>query len=104
MASGRTESLSEQIRGVTDDEVAHFREQGWVKLDALMSPQLAGELLDHVKQVTGLDYDELPQGHPDAEAVQERLRKDAPDMFEMLRFKDDWVYDVMASPRLGEVV
>jgi ectoine hydroxylase-related dioxygenase (phytanoyl-CoA dioxygenase family) len=104
MASGTTGSISEQIRGVTGEEVAHFREQGWVKLDALMSPELAGELLDHVKQLTGLDYDELPPGHPDAGAVQERLRRDAPGMFEMLRFKDDWVYDVMAAPELGEVV
>lgn len=104
MATETLEEIEDQIRGVTDDEVAHYREQGWVKLDSLVSPRLAGELLNHVKQLSGIDYDELPPDHPEAEAVQARIREAGSAIFEMLRFEDDWVYDIMASPKLGEVV
>ncbi len=33
------------IRAVTDEEVAHLWEHGWVKLNQLLSPELAGRLL-----------------------------------------------------------
>lgn len=33
------------IREVTDEEVTHYRSRGWVKLENLMAPELAGELL-----------------------------------------------------------
>ena len=35
---------SDDIRLVTEDEVAHFREHGWVKLDRLLSPDVAERL------------------------------------------------------------
>ena len=62
------------VRAVTDEEVAAYKEQGWVSLPGLLSPELAGSLLDHLKSVTGLDYDELPRDHPDADTVAERLK------------------------------
>src|SRR4030095_5683073 len=33
------------VRAVTDEEVAHLRDHGWVKLPQLLSPALAGRLL-----------------------------------------------------------
>jgi ectoine hydroxylase-related dioxygenase (phytanoyl-CoA dioxygenase family) len=39
----------DQIRDVTAEEVGFFKEHGWVKLDALFSPELAGDLLAHIK-------------------------------------------------------
>jgi hypothetical protein len=41
----------DQIREVTDEEIAFFEENGWVKLDALFSRSLALELLTHIKSV-----------------------------------------------------
>ena len=35
-----------QIRDVTDDEVAFLQENGWVKLDSLISPDFVAELLE----------------------------------------------------------
>jgi hypothetical protein len=37
-------TVSEEIRDVTDEEVAHYTEQGWVFLPGLFSPALSAEL------------------------------------------------------------
>jgi ectoine hydroxylase-related dioxygenase (phytanoyl-CoA dioxygenase family) len=38
-----------EIRSVSDAEVAHLREHGWAKLERLISPQLAGQLLERAR-------------------------------------------------------
>ena len=45
------------MREVTDDEVTHYRQNGWAKLDQLISPALAEELLARAKQRMGPDGD-----------------------------------------------
>jgi hypothetical protein len=91
------------VRAVTDDEVAAYREQGWVSLPGLLSAELAGSLLDHLKGVTGLNYDELPRDHPDAQAVVERIRTEGlAKIFYMSRLHDETVWDVVTSRALGE--
>jgi ectoine hydroxylase-related dioxygenase (phytanoyl-CoA dioxygenase family) len=102
MATQTEQAISGQIRDVTEDEVRQYREQGWVELKGLVSPELAGELLAHIKKHTGLEYDELPKDHPDADAVVKRIREADRSIFQMLRMKDDFVFELMASPRLGE--
>ena len=39
------------MREVTDEEVAFFREHGWAKLDRLIEPELAAELLESARQL-----------------------------------------------------
>lgn len=51
-------SVADAVRRVTDDEVAFYQENGWVKLDGLISPELAGEMLTVARDVMG----ELPVG------------------------------------------
>jgi ectoine hydroxylase-related dioxygenase (phytanoyl-CoA dioxygenase family) len=102
MAIQTAEGIADQIREVTDEEVAQFREQGWVELKGLVSAQLAGELLAIVKRRTGLDYDELPRDHPDADEVIQRIQEAGTGIFQMLRLDDETVFDIMASPKLGE--
>jgi hypothetical protein len=46
------------IRSVTPDEVSHLRDHGWVKLDQLISRQLAGYLLERAKTFTGSSGDD----------------------------------------------
>ncbi|HET6954153.1 MAG TPA: phytanoyl-CoA dioxygenase family protein [Acidimicrobiales bacterium] len=46
------------IRAITGDEVAHFRDHGWVRLDQLISPDLAAELLGRAKTIMGPDATE----------------------------------------------
>jgi Phytanoyl-CoA dioxygenase (PhyH) len=46
---------AEMIRTVTDEEVLHLRDHGWVKLDQLISPEFIGLLLDRAKACIGSD-------------------------------------------------
>jgi hypothetical protein len=48
------------MRDVTDEEVRLYRENGWAKLDQLISPELAAELLARAKQRMGAHGDESP--------------------------------------------
>lgn len=43
------------IRMVGDDEVAHFKDHGWVRLEKLISSQLAARLLERAKAIMGPD-------------------------------------------------
>jgi len=46
-------SVSGAVRPVTDDEVAFYRENGWAKLERLIDPELAGELLAAAQELMG---------------------------------------------------
>jgi ectoine hydroxylase-related dioxygenase (phytanoyl-CoA dioxygenase family) len=91
------------VREVSDEEAAAYREQGWVSLPGLLSAELAGSLLDHLKGVTGLDYDELPRDHPDAGAVVKRIREEGlAKIFYMSRLHDQTVWNIVTARALGE--
>jgi hypothetical protein len=47
--------VTDEIRAVTDPEVAHLRDHGWAKLDQLISPELAARLLERAKAFMGPD-------------------------------------------------
>jgi hypothetical protein len=51
------------IREVTDDEVAHLWEHGWVKLDRLLSPDLTARLLERAKVHMGPEGDQHAARH-----------------------------------------
>jgi ectoine hydroxylase-related dioxygenase (phytanoyl-CoA dioxygenase family) len=103
MSSTAVADIDAHVRQVTDGEIAAYREQGWVSLPGLLGGELAGSLLSHLKQVTGLDYDELPRDHPDAEAVARRIREEGlAKIFYMSRLHDDTVWDIVTSRALGE--
>lgn len=42
-------------RAVTDEEAAHYRKHGWVKLDSLVSESQAAVLLEHMQRKMGVD-------------------------------------------------
>jgi hypothetical protein len=46
------------IREVTDEEVRHYHEHGWVKLDCLLSPDLVASLLERAQALMGPSGDE----------------------------------------------
>jgi hypothetical protein len=50
-------------RGVSDDEVAFFRKNGWVKLDRLIGETEAGILLDRLMTYTGSDASVTARPH-----------------------------------------
>ena len=61
---------SNGVRQVSDEEVAHFRDHGWVKLDQLISAQRAGLLLERAKEYVG----------PNGDAHEVRDGVDAPNL------------------------
>jgi ectoine hydroxylase-related dioxygenase (phytanoyl-CoA dioxygenase family) len=92
--------LSEHVRVPTDDEVAFFRENGWAYLPRLVSPELAGEVLRHIKAVIGFDYDELPEdvtGNPNAVFTSKSFAINT-----MPRLQDDFLKQYVESRELGE--
>lgn len=44
--------VSQNIRDVTDEEVAFYEENGWAKLDSLVTPELVGQMLRVGKERT----------------------------------------------------
>lgn len=93
--------LSEHVRVPTDEEVAFFRENGWAYLPHLVSRELAGEILTHIKQVVGFDYDELPEdvaGNPNAGFVGKSFAVNP-----MPRMHDEFLKRYVESSELGEV-
>lgn len=47
-------SLHAGVRDVTAEEVAFYREHGWVKLDGLIAPELAAEILERLQRKMGI--------------------------------------------------
>lgn len=54
---GVAESVDAQVRGVTDEEVEAFFEQGWVFLPELISRDVAGRLLGVAERLMGVSGD-----------------------------------------------
>lgn len=95
--------IDSHVRDVTEEEVQAYREQGWVELPGLLSRELAGDLLSHLKDTTGLPYDELPRDHPDAAKVIEKMKDESLyRIFSMSRMRDEQVFEIAASRALGE--
>jgi ectoine hydroxylase-related dioxygenase (phytanoyl-CoA dioxygenase family) len=58
-----TEQVGINVRDVTDEEIAHFQEKGWVMLRSLISEEDAADLLQRAKQRMG----DTAQGDVDLE-------------------------------------
>jgi ectoine hydroxylase-related dioxygenase (phytanoyl-CoA dioxygenase family) len=98
-----TSDIDSGIRAVTDDEVASYQENGWVELPGLVSRELAGDLLEHLKQTTGIDRDELPPDQPEGREIAERIKAEGlAKIFYMSRMHDEKVFAFAASRVLGE--
>ena len=84
------EQVSVDVREVTSDEVARYRQHGWVKLPQLISREAAGELLTVVKGKMGEQGDErmnTPSTARNLEAFAKWYRlDDDSQLFHALRF------------------
>jgi ectoine hydroxylase-related dioxygenase (phytanoyl-CoA dioxygenase family) len=61
------EAVSAEPREITDDEVGFFRENGWVKLEQLISGELAAQLLAAVQGVMGTE----PEARSEAKGIEQ---------------------------------
>jgi len=55
MSSVELDRIAAGIRDVTDDEVQHYRENGWVALERLVDPAIIEAILERVKARMGED-------------------------------------------------
>jgi len=98
--AAETPSIDTGIRGVTDEEVGFYEEHGWVKLDSLLSRELASELLEQAKNLLGVSGEEAPQeksfGRATGSAVHAAFFANAARENESFK-------QVARSPVLGEV-
>jgi ectoine hydroxylase-related dioxygenase (phytanoyl-CoA dioxygenase family) len=95
--------IDRHIREVTDDEVAAYQENGWVSMPGLVSRELATELLNHLKRVTGIEHDELPPDHPEGRTIAQRIKDEGlAKIFFMSRMHDETVFAFATSRALGE--
>jgi ectoine hydroxylase-related dioxygenase (phytanoyl-CoA dioxygenase family) len=92
----------EQIRDVTDAEVAFFEEYGWVKLDGLFTSELADDLYRHMRKVietrvSGEDgyVDQRAPGTTNARLVEYVASTN-------LRESDSWIDALACCRELGE--
>jgi ectoine hydroxylase-related dioxygenase (phytanoyl-CoA dioxygenase family) len=91
-----------QIREVTAEEVDFFNENGWVKLDGLFDPELAGELLRHVQATISArqdgsdDYVNQRAPGTDSKLVAEYVASTN------LRESDDLISSLATCRELGE--
>ncbi len=93
-------NLSDHIRQVTDDEIAHYQEHGWAYLPELISRDLAARVLDHVKQLTGLELDEVVQGSTELDP--KFLGRGSFRIDTMPRLQDEFIKSYVTSRPLGE--
>lgn len=99
MSSHETVTTIEGIRDITAEELALYGENGWVKIDGLLSAEIAGELLRRIQERMGVDaelqmrgdYWEAGLPQPSAQAWQ---NYDSPSQ------DDEWIHDVCFSDRL----
>ena len=53
--------LSNQIRDLTEEEVAHYDEKGWVYAPNFVAPDLCEQVIDHYSKWSGLRWREWPE-------------------------------------------
>jgi ectoine hydroxylase-related dioxygenase (phytanoyl-CoA dioxygenase family) len=61
-----------EMRGVTDEEAAFYQENGWVKLEGLLSPETAGAMLAAVEAEVSTAEAEVVHGHVDGGHIRDR--------------------------------
>ena len=85
-----------EIRTVTDEEVAHFRDYGWVKLKQLVAPELVARMLERAKAHMGPGGDaSVPRPDIDTPSVSREDRH-------FVAAEEDCFAKVAYSAKMGE--
>ncbi len=90
------------VREPTDDEVATFRENGWVHLQGLLTPEVAGEFLSRIQARMGADAGEEVRGDYAASGAPKTLQA-AWRNYDFASRDDEWIASVCFSYGLSKV-
>lgn len=93
---GAAEQVGVDVRPVTDEEVAHFFEKGWVTLRNLIDPAVAAEMLTKAQAIMGADGD--GQTLRDGKDIDSTWFKDYHDV----SHEDELYRAAVRNPQMGE--
>jgi ectoine hydroxylase-related dioxygenase (phytanoyl-CoA dioxygenase family) len=101
MSTAAEATVDASIRAVTDEEVAFYRDNGWVKLERLMAPELVAEILARAKARMGeRGVADMPDNRPGIMNPQLRaIWRDWQNPAE----EDEFFRSVSQSPAMGRV-
>jgi hypothetical protein len=94
-------AIAEGIRDATGDEVAFYRENGWVKLEGLIDPALIAKLLERAQAFMGADAS-VTRDERAANLKNEKLNA-LWQFYEHLSGDDEFVHDFSHARELGRV-
>ncbi|RYG82407.1 MAG: hypothetical protein EON59_14195, partial [Alphaproteobacteria bacterium] len=96
--------LSHHIRSLTDDEIAHYNDKGWVYVPGFVAPELCEEVIEHYAAWTGLRWREWPEDPAEQEefrAVVDKFSKRF-DLYFGIRQEDPWMLNYVTQRKFGE--
>src|SRR3954470_2796248 len=89
-----------EIRDVTQDEIGHYKKNGWVKLEKLFAPEIVENLLARAKQRMGPDPLSVSRADPGSrvsDAFKWYSRWDS------CSYHDEWIRTVSHSRALARI-
>ncbi|WP_198023134.1 phytanoyl-CoA dioxygenase family protein [Mesorhizobium sp. LSHC414A00] len=92
--------MENPVRDVTADEVAHYRNNGWVKLERLWKPDVIGELLRRAMSRMGADPLSVSRANPNERTNNEY---DWYARWDGCSHHDDWISGVSHSKSVARV-
>jgi ectoine hydroxylase-related dioxygenase (phytanoyl-CoA dioxygenase family) len=101
MSAVETPAIAGAIREVTDEEVAFYRENGWVKLERLIEPALAEELLRRIQARMGTSAERTRDSR--GTALKSKELDALWQYYEHLSEEDEFVEELSHSRELGRV-
>jgi ectoine hydroxylase-related dioxygenase (phytanoyl-CoA dioxygenase family) len=91
------------IRDVTDEEVAAYREQGWAKLDGFVGAESVERLLAHFQERMGVDASAIVDTRSGTPGLKGRGVSALWQMYENPSKQDEWVRSWSHSAAIGRV-
>lgn len=97
------DELSPRIRGVTDDEVAFFKKNGWVHLRGFIDPNLCDEVVDHYMKWSGLRWKEWPSDPAEQQEFIDTIHaiSKRPKVRFAIRQDDPWMFNFVMQRQFG---
>ncbi|HEV7881056.1 phytanoyl-CoA dioxygenase family protein [Bradyrhizobium sp.] len=92
--------IAREIRDVTQDEIEHYKKNGWVKLEKLFAPEIVEKLLQRAKERMGQDPLSVSRADPGSrvsDAFKWYSRWDS------CSYHDEWICAVSHSRELARI-
>ncbi len=98
------EDLSRYIRDITEEEIATFWQNGWVKAPGFVSPELCEQVIAHYMSWIGLRWKEWPTDPADQAEFKSKIEGiiGNPAATFGIRRADPWMFNYVTQRKFGE--